>query len=202
MDLILIGTDPYLLDLACARVAGFDYKEVKTLRLAEQKGLLTPDHHRYVDGLDVKDIRKPFQPPKPGPIAAFIHSPKRQNFFLRIRNTPMFSYLCSTDWFGHLLFLTGLRQDVFRQEEVFCNKLTLRDQDCDRCHLCRDLCPLGLNLPEALENGDGRCIHCLYCYCACDKTAIEFHGELGFFSEQLRQYDERMRKLYSEREPM
>jgi uncharacterized protein (DUF362 family) len=202
MDLILIGTDPYLLDLACARVAGFDYKGVKTLRLAEQKGLLTPDHQRYVDGLDVKDITKPFQPPRPGPIAAFIHSPKRQRFFLKIRNTAVFNYLCSTDWFGRLLFLSGLRQDVFQQDELICESLSLEDEACDHCTLCGDMCPLGLNLPDALGDSDGRCIHCLYCYCACDKEAIEFHGELGFFSEQLRQYDERMRKLYSEREPM
>ncbi|NQT55122.1 MAG: DUF362 domain-containing protein, partial [Desulfobacteraceae bacterium] len=31
MDAILIGTDPYLIDLVCAKIAGFHYKDIKTL---------------------------------------------------------------------------------------------------------------------------------------------------------------------------
>ena len=196
MDTLLFGTDPYLIDLVCARIAAFDHKEIRTLDLAEQKGLLTSAHHRFVESLDLENIQKPFRRPKPGPLAAFVHSPKRQKHFLRIRNTGLFSFLASTNWFGQLLFLTGLRQDVFLQDEMSCNGLSLNEKECNQCNVCRDVCPLGLDLPEYLKNMDEKCIHCLYCYSVCSKRAIKFNGDLGFFSEQLRQYGSIIRTLY------
>jgi uncharacterized protein (DUF362 family)/ferredoxin len=196
LDTIIVGTDPYLMDMVCARIAGFDYKRVKTLRLAQQKGLLTSDHHRLVDSLDLGKIKKPFAPPKAGIFATFIHSPNRQRYFLKIRNTRFFSYLASTQWFGKLLFLTGLRQDVFLQDEMSCEGLSFEEEGCDSCNICQDICPLGLDLPSYLKNFDERCIHCLYCYSACPKQTIKFHGALGFFKEQLRQYNTIIRTLY------
>ena len=196
MDAILIGTDPYLIDLACAKIAGFHYKEVRTLKLAEQNELLTAEHHRFVESLDLGKIKKSFTPPKPGPLATFIHSPKRQKYFLNIRNTKLFAYLASTDWFGKLLFMTGLRQDVFLQDEMSCNSLYLEEKACTQCNICQDLCPLGLDLPGYLKNMDEKCIHCLYCFSACPEKAIKFDGDFGFFREQLKQYDSMVRMLY------
>lgn len=200
LDTLLVGTDPYLLDLACARIAGFDYRQVRTLALAEHKGILTEAHHRFVDSLHIEHFQKKiFDLPKAGPLATFIHSPKRQKFFLKIRNTAFFSYLASTDWFGHLLFLTGLRQDVFTQAEMTCNRLSLNKENCTHCGICQDVCPLSLPLPDYLTNMDDRCIRCLYCYSICPERAIEFEGEFGFFEEQLRQYDTLLRRLYTPR---
>ena len=196
LNTIIIGTDPYLIDMVCTKVAGFDYKKVKTLRLAQQRGLLTSDHHRLVDSLDLGKIARPFSPPKAGIFATFIHNPKRQRYFLRIRNTSFFSYLASTQWFGKLLFLTGLRQDVFLHDEMSCEGLSFEEQGCDSCDICRDICPLGLDLPHYLKNFDERCIYCLYCYSACPKQSIQFRGAMGFFEEQVRQYNTIIRTLY------
>ena len=30
--LIIVGTDPYLIDLTCARIAKFDYRKVKNIK--------------------------------------------------------------------------------------------------------------------------------------------------------------------------
>jgi polyferredoxin len=87
---------------------------------------------------------------------------------------------------------------VFLQEALRWKGLSVEDEACDNCMLCRDVCPLGRPLPECLEDADGRCIQCLYCYSVCARKAIHFHGEFGFFSEQLRQYDPIIRKLYVE----
>ena len=196
MDTIISGTDPYLIDLVCAKIAGFHYKDIKTLSLAEKKELLTAEHHRFVESLDLEKIITSFAPPKPGPMAAFIHSPKRQKYFLNIRNTKLFAYLASTDWFGKLLFMTGLRQDVFLQDEMSCNSLYLEEKECTQCNICQDLCPLGLNLPGYLNNMDEKCIHCLYCFSTCPDQAIKFDGDFGFFREQLKQYGGMVRTLY------
>jgi len=196
MDTIFVGTDPYLTDLACARLADFDYLRVRTLNLAEQKGLLTPRHHEKAATLGLEKIKKTFAPPIAGPLATFIHSPKRQKFFLKIRAMRFFSYLASTSWFGKLLFLTGLRQDVFLNEEMNCEGLHYDKAACRQCGICRDVCPLDSELPEHLDELYEKCIHCLYCYSACPQQAIQFKGKLGFFSEQLKQYNDIIRKLY------
>jgi uncharacterized protein (DUF362 family)/ferredoxin len=196
MDTMIVGRDPYLIDLVCAHLASFNHRDIRTLDLADKKGLLTSEHHAYVETLNLEKIKKKFLPPKAGPLATFIHSPKRQQFFLKIRNTKLFSYLASTDWFGNLLFLTGLRQDVFLQQEMRCDALEFDKTQCSQCKICQDLCPMGLELPGAFEKMDDTCIHCLYCFSACPENAIRFKGELGFFEEQLKQYDDTIRKLY------
>lgn len=199
LDTLIVGTDPYLIDLVCARIAGFDYLKVGTLRLAEEKGILTSEHHRYSEHIDLGGIQRSFKPPRANAFAGFIHSPKRQKYFLAVRNTPFFTYLASTDWFGKLLFLTGLRQDVFTSAEMSCRDLNLDSGKCDACGLCRQVCPLERQLPEALDQKDGQCLKCLYCYMLCPKEAIRFEGDFGFLEEQFRQYDKMIRCLYAER---
>jgi ferredoxin len=191
MDQFVVGTDPYLIDLVCAHMARFDYQKVRTLELAEKKGILTQAHFRFADSLDLPEDRKKFDLPEAGPIAAFIHSPKRQKFFLKIRNTAFFTYLASTDWFGKLLFLTNLRQDVFLSEEMACEGLKIDKDLCDNCGVCKAVCPVGLDSPK-----DDGCIECLYCYSVCPNHAIQFKGDPGFFGEQLKQYDRVIRNLY------
>lgn len=198
LDTVILGTDPYLIDLACSKIAGFDYRTIQTLHLAEEKGLLTSEHHHYVNSLDLSGVRRPFTFPKANVFAAFIHHPKRQRYFLAVRNTPFFSYLASTNWFGKFLFYTGLRQDVFSKDEMTCTRLYLDADICDECGLCREYCPVGLELPEYLNSIDDRCIRCLYCFSVCNRQAIKFEGNFGFFKEQIRQYDGTIKKCYQE----
>ncbi len=195
-DQVFVGNDPYCLDLLMAKYAQFDYTKVTTLALAEKKGLLTAKHHDFVAKVALKQHDAPFAPPKAGPIATFIHSPKRQKYFLAIRNTPFFNHLCNTDFFGNLLFLTGLRQDVFIDTEMDCQGLAVDKQQCSNCGKCNSYCPVGLELPAALEHQEmDACILCLYCFCVCPEKAIEFKGSLGFMNEQLKQYDEIIRGI-------
>jgi len=195
LDKVLIGTDPYLIDLVCAHMAMFDFKNVRTLALAEKKGLLTKEHFKFASSIDFSGSRKKFAPPKAGPLATYIHSPDRQKFFLKIRNTAFFTYLASTDWFAKFLYLTDLRQDVFLSKEMVCKELKIDKDLCDGCGICKDVCPLGLELPNDMKMGE-LCIECMYCYSVCPKNAIKFQGELGFFSEQLKQYDQLIKNLY------
>jgi uncharacterized protein (DUF362 family)/ferredoxin len=193
--MLFAGTDPYLLDLACARFAAFDHRRVRTLAEAERRGLVDARHHAFVKGLALERVFR-FAPPKAGPIAGFIHSPKRQKHFLAVRNTPLFNYLCSTRLVGALLFRTGLRQDVFNDGEMSWGGLRVDAGRCTGCGRCAAYCPLGLALPGALAEGAGdECLQCLYCHAVCPEGAIAFCGEPGFYAEQIRQYDATIRKM-------
>lgn len=197
LDTLVFGENPYLIDLACARLAGFPDSKVRPLAEARGRGLVTPEMDAFLDGLALSPLAgRPFAPPVAGRLATFIHSPKRQKYFLAVRNTAFFRWLAGTDWFGALLFKTGLRQDVFCREEMHLDGLTLDRQACDDCGLCRDFCPAGLD-PAAVAQAGGRpeCLQCLYCYLVCPSRALVFHGELGFLAEQLRQYDALVRGL-------
>ena len=144
----------------------------------------------------LRPYRRPFAPPKAGPIASFIHHPKRQKYFLAVRNTRFFNWACKTELVGKLLFMTDLRQDVFLDEEMECDALIVNEDKCTGCGKCAGYCPIDLPLPEALAGPQGRtCIRCLYCFCICPEEAIRFHGSLGFMEEQLRQYDTLIRRL-------
>jgi len=193
--MLFAGTDPLLLDLVCAKFASFDYRKVRTLAEAERRGLIDGRHQAFV-----RDVALPrtfrFAPPTAGPIANFIHSPKRQKYFLAIRNTTVFNYLCSTRIVGALLYRTGLRQDVFLDEEMAFESLSLDADKCTSCGRCAGYCPMGLEVPGALAaGGDERCIQCLYCYAVCPERAIVYRGGTGFFAEQIRQYDEIIRRM-------
>ena len=193
--LIIAGTDPYLIDLTCARIAKFDYRKVATLRAAEEIGRLAPEYHSYVNSLDIREFEREFAPPKAGSLASFIHHPSRQRYFLAIRNTRLFNYLCSTRIAGKILYATGLRQDVFIDNEMHCEGLEIDLGRCAKCNKCSDYCPMGINLPDHLNKEDSGCIQCLYCFMVCPEKAITFKGNLGFVSEQLRQYDEVTRRI-------
>lgn len=191
LGLILGGTDPYLLDLVCARLAGFDHGNILTLKVAEFRGLIGTNHFQFIESLYLDGMSRNFERPKASFPASFIHSPTRQKYFLAVRNTPFFTWLASTRLFGHLLFLSGLRQDNFIRKEMRLNRLTFLADRCEAgCTRCRDYCPLRLNVLKAIAERDSSCIGCLYCFLVCPQKAIAFEGELGFMAEQLRQYDD------------
>ncbi len=195
MGLIIAGVDPFLIDLLCAELAMFDHKKVTTLRMAEVLGLLKKEHHDFIKSLNIDGHKRKFLSPRGSLAARFIHSPKRQKYFLAIRNTKVFNYLCSTKIGGKILFKTGLRQDVFIEDEMSCKGLSIDWEKCTRCGKCADYCPIDINLPDGLDNEGNSCIHCLYCFMVCPEKAIIFKGEFGFVSEQLRQYDDIVRKI-------
>ncbi|GAB7081714.1 DUF362 domain-containing protein [Megalodesulfovibrio paquesii] len=202
LDTIIVGEDPLVIDMVCARLAMVAYDAVRPLRQAREAGLLTPERLAQAEAVDVSAVARLFAPPKAGPIATFIHHPSRQKYFLAIRNTPFFTRLAATDWFGELLFKTGLRQDKFLHQEMRLDRL----EPGPACAACKDprpcqaICPLGHD-PRTLHAGTSAlpeaCLGCLYCQATCPAQAegMRFHGEPGYFAEQCRQYDSYLRKL-------
>ncbi|QWR78567.1 DUF362 domain-containing protein [Candidatus Magnetomonas plexicatena] len=195
---VFFGTDPFLIDMLMTKFASFNLKKVGPIQNAVKRNIITQEHFDFVNNYKFDDTYS-FKPPEAGPIATFIHHPVRQKYFLAVRNTPFFNYLCQTEIFGKILFATGLRQDVFIKDEMRFDGLSLNETACTNCGKCNDYCPVDIKLPESFSKGGAStpagCIQCLYCYCVCPEKAINFHGELGFMSEQIRQYDNIIRKL-------
>lgn len=191
---LFFGDDPYLIDMMMAKFAEFDYTKVRTLAEAARRGILTDEVRETVDRYEFRQTWK-FAPPVAGPIANFIHSPKRQKYFLAIRNTALFNKICSTEIAGKILYATGLRQDVFIKDEMNCEGLRHDADLCKKCGKCAEYCPTGVALPEGLNTGAAGCVQCLYCLMVCPNGAIKFEGEMGFAAEQMRQYGNIVRKI-------
>ncbi|MEW6075466.1 MAG: DUF362 domain-containing protein [Candidatus Omnitrophota bacterium] len=187
--LVLIGTDPYLLDLACAKIAGFEYKEVPYLMLAKEQGLIPQEYFNFVEAFVPKEAIKPFKRPQVNMLVRFVNNPKWQYRFIKIRLSPIMNKLFSLKSFGTLLNATGLRQDVFDTQDLCLQQMCLETALCDNCKKCQAYCPVGLTLPEQLQPLHEQCIGCLYCFLVCPKKAIKIKGDLGFFKEQLKRYD-------------
>jgi len=192
---ILAGSDAVVLDLVAARLAGFEWREVRTLEAAARMGLISPEQRRLAASVDLAGLGRSFEKPRGTVFARFFHHPRRQRSFMRFRQLRLIDALCRTDLAGRLLFLTGLRQDVFRREETRCDGLRHNASRCRRCGRCARYCPLARALPDALGKDGEPCLECLYCYAVCPARAIEFAGEPGFFEEQLRQYDDIVRSM-------
>ena len=194
-DTVFIGTNPYFIDLVAARFASCDPDKIHPLVAARQRGIISEELLDHAGRYPVNTYPRPFAPPAAGPLARFIHHPKRQKYFLAIRNTRFFTALCNTKIVGKLLFLTDLRQDVFLETEMECESLGLDRDKCNDCGICRDYCPQELPLPDYFTREEPACMQCLYCFCVCPQEAITFQGTLGFMEEQLKQYDRIIRHL-------
>lgn len=188
LGIIVLGIDPYLLDLFCARMAGFNYQEIPYLRVARDRGIINESYVDFIDAFVSESMVRRLRKPKVNAIVRFVNNPKRQHYFIKARLAPGLNRLFSTKLVGKLLNISGLRQDVFAKSEPDFHKIDIDYTRCDGCKKCADYCPMGLALPQQLSGIDNRCIGCLYCFLVCPRKAIRIEGRLGFLSEQIKRY--------------
>ncbi|MBI5050222.1 MAG: DUF362 domain-containing protein [Nitrospirae bacterium] len=196
MGFVMIGTNPYVLDLCSAKVAKRNYQEIPYLKIAEERGLIDPEDHAYIKGLTIlESLSQDLKRPQVNALAAFINNPKWQYLLVKIRLSPPFNLFFSSNVGGWLLNRLGLRQDVFIMQDSHCTALRLDNTKCDHCNICVDYCPMSLNLPEKVGSQENGCIKCDYCYLVCPKDAILFEGDIGFLQQQLNEYGAIVKKM-------
>ncbi|MCI5158885.1 MAG: DUF362 domain-containing protein, partial [Candidatus Electrothrix sp. AUS1_2] len=83
-DTVFVGTNPYFLDVLAARFASCDPEKITPLQVARQRGLVDQDLLAAASAFPLTPYQRPFAPPKAGPLATFIHHPKRQKYFLAV----------------------------------------------------------------------------------------------------------------------
>jgi uncharacterized protein (DUF362 family)/ferredoxin len=190
---ILAGTNPYLLDMAAAEIAHVDFGEVPALVESEKRGLITGDQKDYVASLDLRKISRPFRRPELSLLTRVVTHKKYQKYFQRIRHAPLVGKIFDEGWGNKLLFKLRVTQEVMISRDSAVTAMRRNRGKCTNCGTCVKHCPMGLSLPEELCKG-GECITCLYCYSVCPNMAISIDGDLGFYQEQINQYDKLVRE--------
>jgi len=191
---IVVGLDPYLVDMICAKLVGLKYYDVPCLKLAEQMGIITDEHVQRANAVQTH-LKKELLRPEKSWLVALAYHPKLRKYFTSIRLSPLFDPIFSADLASKIFLSLGLRQDVFTEEEDKIKEIYVDQEICDRCMICGDFCPMNLNLPDMIGFEEHDCVQCLYCFFTCPKKAIKVKGNLGFISEQIRKYDKITRKM-------
>jgi NAD-dependent dihydropyrimidine dehydrogenase PreA subunit len=194
MDLILAGSDPYLLDLTISKLIGYEFDDVPYLKLARKLGKIKNEHYDYVNNLDLDHIRKSLKKPNPSIFFVILNHPRTFRFFTWLRYSPLFDWFFSSKVIIKLLHFLHFTQDLYINEEADIKRITLDEENCSGCKECAKYCPMGLNLPEQL-GAEEVCIKCLYCYSVCPKKAIQIEGKLGFLTSQITKYDKIIREM-------
>ena len=198
IDTILIGTDPYLLDMVASKIAGYDdFLEIPVLKEAFDQGKIGEAQIQEYREADVR-IHE-FKRPDISFLVRMTINPNIQKYLIKIRYAPLINRTFNWELTRKLLFSLGISQDfiVFQETDISYPFLSKSDSCKDGCTVCQDVCPLGNDLPALLSSGTGReCLKCLYCYAACPESKIEVNGDLGFFQQQRKQYDESIRKVF------
>ncbi len=195
MDTVIAGTDPYFIDMVCAEMVGMPYREVTYLKLAEALGLITSEYTKALRNLDLGDFRRNLLKPDVPFIVRVVCNPHLQKYFQLLRQAPGLYEACNTKFVGNLFLLLGIRQEHFIQEEMDIKQIVLHRAQCPaHCRVCKDYCPLGLDVPEVLADAaDSQCVGCLYCYMVCPYGAIRLEGTFGFLQAQMDKYDPHIR---------
>jgi len=192
---IIVGENPYVLDYLSARIMGIPYTSIDYLKIAINENLLSAADREELDQLTLDDVPPPFKQARANLLVRLIFDHRVQRYFQKLRATRLADWICSSELGGTLLFKSGIRQDVFVPEKMEINRLVHDPDRCQHCGRCAHYCPLGRNLPEGFSNEDETCLQCLYCFSVCPNNAISVEGDLGFFSEQVRQFGEVIKKI-------
>lgn len=206
--MLVVGEDPFAIDLACARMAGIAVSRIAPLALARCQGLLPEKTEGLVQRMEAQGLLpalpRPLTPARPSPAAWLALRSPLGGVFRRLRASRLGTRLAAAAWCGRLLYLSGVRQDGLVAEDSRIEALGWDADSCDGCGACRKLCPMGLT-PDRLLMGKAAvslvelaevgCIGCLYCAMVCPRRALAMHGEPGFLREQLDRYDDLIRGL-------
>lgn len=197
IDTVIIGTDPFLIDMVASKIAGYeDFKEIPVLLEAFKQGKITKEH---VDGYETFDGNIfHFKRPECSFLVAMTINPWIQKYLIKIRYAPFVTNIFNLEITRKLLFNLKISQDFIVFDDGEPVQLELDDYACDKnCNICKSVCPLENDLPKAFSQEELRsCLNCLYCYSVCPRRAIKVKGNLGFFEQQTKQYDTYVRKLF------
>lgn len=191
-DLVLVGTNPYEIDILACRIMGFSPEDCPLIQKALTTGRISKSFLDEVSSIELPLSIQPFEQPNPALIARLVKIQGFGSIVRTVRNWPPVSRLLKYVAVRRIMLLLGMTQEIIINQERDV-KLKWNEEKCKSCFKCASYCPQMIDLPTNLLNENSNCIDCLYCYAVCPEHAIEVEGELGFYKEQLRRYDSYIR---------
>ena len=182
VNTILIGENPFLLDLICSKLIGFDYEDIPYLKLAIKEGILKSDLE-ILKSIHTK--QEPFSHPKQTIFAKLILKNYRLTVMPRYTSLKFFDKILSSSFISKLLYILGSRSEMYIKERPDL-KIYFDKRKCIYCNKCVDYCPFSLPITSPnFSFNETRCIKCLYCYFVCPNDAIKIKGTFGFLTPQI-----------------
>jgi len=192
MGIIIAGTDPLLLDLAVCSLMGRKEEEIPYLLLAKKKGLITDSMREKLKKLNLKKYRNVFNYPNPNFLQKLINYPFYRLFFVKIRYSPAFYKLFSSDLLSRLMHFVGARQDFFIKKDALIKKIQVDIKKADKFRL-NNYCPFGLDVVNQINSE--KCCLCLYCYFVDRNNALDLEGKIGHLEYQVNRYKQIIEKV-------
>jgi uncharacterized protein (DUF362 family)/ferredoxin len=189
---MLIGTNPFQLDYLCARIIGFPITEVKTLKAALDRGIISEEKRRAWDAIDLGKAPVAFQMPHLNFLASLVMDNRKASIWFR--NTWLGNLLTGSRNFKKLLLMAGISQEVLNLQESDLS-YKLDRAKCTTCGKCTAYCPQDLTLDQIAAAEGKTCLGCLYCFSVCPDDAISLVGNRGFFAVQMEKYDAKIRSI-------
>lgn len=183
---LMAGTNPFILDMAAAKVTQCPIECVPVLMESKRRGDITAADAAFIDALDLSGISQPFLRPKLPLQTRIATNKKLQKYFLKVRHAPGLRNFFNSGAGNRLLFKLKLTQEVMIYENPEVQGIAHTPEECKHCGICVAFCPMSLDPRDSNREG---CIQCMYCYCVCPNKLFEIQGNAGFFEEQIKQYD-------------
>ena len=194
LGLIIAGTNPYLLDMVAARVVGCDFDEIPVLKEAMSRGQITQSDINHINSLPIDLYIKKFKRPEIPLLTKIVTNKKLQKYFLVVRHAPLISQFFNSSMGNKLLFKCKLTQEIFNYKEVEKYDMEKKENNiCKNCNICDFYCPI-YSAPSKKSMNE-KCIQCLYCFSICPEKNINIGNKIGFYQEQIKQYDNKIRDM-------
>jgi len=182
METLVAATNPWLLDLATARLAGFPWDQLCYLVHARDAGRFPPDLPDRVEALI--PVRRSIQPPPPRSFLAPL-SEHRLLRPLKLAIRPVVDHPVVS----RTAYSLGVIQDRYGHDDDGVTGFVRRDDPCTECGRCGEVCPDSVPWRDigTVERGQG-CLGCLYCHWICPTRAIDLQGDAGYMTAHLDRY--------------
>lgn len=184
LNLLVAGTNNYLVDGVITKLVGFQLSHVAYLQTAVQRGKLNSEDARTLSTIK--------------PITSLV--PSHQSRITKVATHPRVTTL--RNWLrpafqyppiNRLLVRLGIMQDIYVEQDDEITALGINASACTDCGHCQSVCPMKIDPRRQLT--DPACIGCLYCLMVCPVTAITGQGRVGFLQSQLDRFGQELKKL-------
>jgi len=193
-DIILVGTDPYEIDICVCKIMGFQPEESALIVKAFETKRIADTYTKIALPAELTIQQKPFERPHPNLLAKLIVMPPFSGLIRVLRNSAPVNHLLEVVAVRRLMLILGVSQEVIIRQERN-GQIKWNEEKCDHCQKCAFYCPQMLELPEAFEKENSACLDCMYCYAVCPNDAYDYWGDLGYYSEQKRRYGKIIKRI-------